>query len=44
MDEQSLQQSEEFVPKGAITFFLLLLLLYLLMWGSVYFELIERGS
>ncbi len=37
-------EGEEFFPKGAITFFLLLILLYIVMWGSIYLELIERGS
>ena len=33
---------EKFVPKGAMAFFLLLLVVYALMWFSIYFELLGR--
>ncbi|MBL7987380.1 MAG: hypothetical protein JNJ94_04885 [Chlorobi bacterium] len=36
------QQEEKFVPKGAITFFLLLLVTYALMWFSIYFDMLSR--
>ncbi len=31
-----------FSPKGAIAFFALLILMYTLMWFSIYYELINR--
>jgi hypothetical protein len=34
--------SDEFVPKGALAFFLLLILLYGVMWFSLYFQLMGR--
>ena len=34
--------SESFYPKGAIAFFIGLIVLYFLMWFSLYFELLER--
>ncbi|KXK51784.1 MAG: hypothetical protein IPM61_02210 [Chlorobi bacterium] len=36
------QPEEKFVPKGAITFFLLLLVAYTLMWFSIYFDMLSR--
>jgi hypothetical protein len=35
--------AEEFKPKGAIAFFVALLLLYAVMWLSVYVEVLRRG-
>lgn len=35
-------QEEKFVPKGAIAFFLLMLVVYAGMWFSMYFNLIGR--
>lgn len=36
---------ERFVPKGAIAFFIAMLLLYAVMWFSIYFLLvIYRGG
>jgi len=36
------EQEEKFVPKGAMAFFLLLLLAYTLMWFSIYFDMLSR--
>lgn len=36
-------QSEEFKPKGAIAFFVVLLIVFALMWLSIYFEVLGRG-
>jgi hypothetical protein len=35
--------AEEFKPKGAIAFFVALLLLYAVIWLSVYVEVLRRG-
>ncbi len=35
-------EHDSFSPKGAITFFALLILMYTFMWFSIYFELINR--
>lgn len=40
MAEQNNQ--EEFYPKGAIAFFVALILLFSLMWFSIYFEILDR--
>lgn len=41
--EDSENQSEEFIPKGAIAFFLVLLIVFTMMWLSIYFEVLGRG-
>ncbi len=35
--------SEEFFPKGAITFFVIMIVLFVIMWLSIYFEVLSRG-
>lgn len=40
--DQSTEQ-EDFQPKGAIAFFLILIVMYTLMWFSLYFELLGRA-
>ena len=41
--EETMAESEEkFVPKGAIAFFLVMVLVFALMWFSIYFEMIRR--
>lgn len=42
-DEQPMVESEEkFVPKGAMAFFFVMLLVFTLMWFSIYFEMVGR--
>lgn len=36
-------EQEEFYPKGAIAFFVILIIMYTIMWLSLYFELLGRG-
>lgn len=37
------QETEEFQPKGAVAFFVLLMIMFTLMWFVMYFELIGRA-
>ncbi len=37
-----MQREEQFYPRGAIAFFGALIGIYLLMWLSLYFELLGR--
>ena len=42
-DEQPMVESgEEFVPKGAMAFFLVMILVFAMMWFSIYFEMVGR--
>lgn len=41
-DDQNIDH-EEFQPKGAIAFFVVLMIVYTLMWFSLYFELLGRS-
>lgn len=34
---------EEFQPKGAVAFFILLMIMFTVMWFVMYFELLSRG-
>lgn len=36
------QPKENFIPRGAIAFFILLVLLGLFIWFSIYFLMLER--
>lgn len=36
-------ETEKFVPKGAIAFFILLMLFFLVTWFALYFEMLSRG-
>lgn len=40
--EESTDAVHNFTPTGAITFFALLMVLFALLWFSLYFELINR--
>ena len=43
MEEQTqLQDQEEFYPKGALVFFLLLIILIAVIWFGMYFIMIYR--
>jgi hypothetical protein len=42
-NNESSNESEEFFPKGAIAFFILLMILFLVIWFAMYFELLSRG-
>lgn len=35
-------EPHDFTPKGAIAFFVLMILMFTVMWFSIYFELIKR--
>lgn len=37
------EESEEFFPKGAIAFFILLMAFFMIIWFAMYFELLSRG-
>jgi len=41
--QESEDHSKEFIPKGAIAFFVILLIVFTLMWLSIYFEVLGRG-
>lgn len=34
---------EDFQPKGALAFFVLLMVMFTIMWFVMYFELLSRG-
>lgn len=34
---------EDFQPKGAIAFFVIMIIMFAVMWFSLYFELLGRG-
>ncbi|MFU8811512.1 MAG: hypothetical protein ACNA78_01020 [Balneolaceae bacterium] len=36
------EELEEFTPKGAIAFFVLLMILFLVIWFALYFEMLGR--
>lgn len=42
MENTDQNTEEEFQPKGAIAFFLILIVMYTVMWFSLYFELLGR--
>lgn len=41
-NNESGHDAEEFQPKGAIAFFVLLIAMFIIMWFSLYFELLGR--
>ena len=41
-EDRTLEQPEKFVPKGAIAFFILLVLLGLFIWFGIYFLMLDR--
>ena len=42
-DTQKGQQEDEFQPKGTIILLVLMFLMFLVLWGSVYVILLSRG-
>lgn len=36
------ETDDEFVPKGAIAFFLTMIAVFALLWASIYFEIVGR--
>ena len=36
-------EAKEFKPKGAVAFFVLLMVMFTIMWFAMYFELLSRG-
>lgn len=36
------ESNEEFVPKGAIAFFLVMIAVFIVLWASIYFEIVGR--
>jgi hypothetical protein len=41
--EHSESEHEEFTPKGAIAFFIVLMVFFMVTWFALYFELLSRG-
>jgi hypothetical protein len=41
--EESEKHSEEFTPKGAIAFFVIMIIAFAIMWSTIYFEILSRG-
>lgn len=41
--KDSEQELEEFRPKGAVAFFVLLIVFFAIVWFTLYFELLGRG-
>ncbi len=40
---ESNQELDDFKPKGAIAFFIILIVMFAIMWFALYFELLSRG-
>lgn len=40
--QSSAEELRDFSPKGAIAFFFLMIVMFTLMWFSLYFELLNR--
>jgi len=36
-------EEHEFYPKGAIAFFVAMIIIFAIMWFSIYFEVLGRG-
>jgi hypothetical protein len=36
-------EEQEFYPKGAIAFFVAMIIIFAIMWFSIYFEVLGRG-
>jgi hypothetical protein len=43
MTEKNEFKEDEFVPKGAMAFFIIMIVMFTVMWFSLYFELLGRG-
>ncbi len=37
------EHAEEFTPRGAIAFFVVMIVVFAIMWFSIYFEVLGRG-
>lgn len=37
------EKTEEFIPRGAIALFIIMMVMFLIMWFSIYFEVLSRG-
>jgi len=37
------ENAEEFIPRGAIAFFVVMIVVFAIMWFSIYFEVLGRG-
>jgi len=42
-NSESNQELDDFKPKGAIAFFIILIVMFAVMWFALYFELLSRG-
>lgn len=42
MGEQETEHEEEFTPKGALAFFIVLMVFFSVVWFAMYFELVGR--
>ena len=42
-EKEKEMEDEEFYPKGALAFFIVMIVMFLVMWFSLYFELLGRG-
>lgn len=42
MEEGKDFESEPFYPKGAIAFFIVMIVVFMLMWFSIYFDVVGR--
>lgn len=42
MEQKETDHEEEFKPKGAVAFFIVLIILFSLMWFGLYFEMLGR--
>lgn len=42
MEEREDFESEPFYPKGAIAFFVVMIVVFMLMWFSIYFDVVGR--
>jgi hypothetical protein len=43
MGSDHTEHEEEFKPKGAVAFFIVLMVFFLVVWFTLYFELLSRG-
>lgn len=42
MENKETEHEEEFEPKGAVAFFVLLIILFSIIWFGLYFEMMGR--
>lgn len=43
-NNESEKELEDFQPKGALAFFVVLMVMFIVMWFALFFELLSRGS